>query len=48
MGISYSMNGNSPNKHLIRSGHTPGKPWEAKLRHRTEEYAGRAIEAQGM
>ncbi|MDE6349105.1 MAG: ATP-binding protein [Bacteroides sp.] len=34
--------------HFILFDRTPGKPWEEKLWHRTEEYAGRKIEVWGM
>jgi len=34
--------------HFILFDRTPGKPWEEKLWHRTEEYAGRRIEVWGM
>ena len=34
--------------HFILFDRTPGKPWEEKLWHRTEEYAGRTIEVWGM
>lgn len=34
--------------HFILFDRTPGKPWEEKLWHRTEEYDGRSIEVWGM